>query len=423
MAGAARPAHSFRDDLNALLDGRMFVVFLLAGVLLRAASIVAFPVFPLVDNTEDTAIYDAGARSLAAGEGYRWDGRPTAFFPIGWPLLLSFAYRVAGESARSGQALNFLLGFVIVAAGWFLAHRLVGRRAGRLAALVLALAPHQFVYPAFLMSEIAFTAFFMASLALVVASLPPRRVSGPRGADRMPLLFLAGVLMGCATLVRGPALVFPAAVAAWALWGAGRSVRRAVLLAILFGLGVMTAVGPWAYRNHRVFDRWVLVANDGGMNFLMGNHHGATGARHEPAEGLPDTGDEVADDREGYRRGLAFIAAHPGEFLTLLPRKLVRLTAAAPLLTYRAELRAKWPEALALFLMALDQLMHGALWILAAMAVVRRPWSPAVRLGVVTIGLWIVIHLAFLGGARYFFPAMPLLVLVAAAGWFSEREA
>jgi 4-amino-4-deoxy-L-arabinose transferase-like glycosyltransferase len=413
------PAPTWRRGLDRLLDGRAFTALLLLGVLLRVAAIVSFPVYPLVDNTEDTAIYDAGAKSLAAGEGYRWGGKPTAFFPIGWPLLLSFVYRVAGESAEAGQALNFVFSLVLVAAGWFLAHRLAGRRAGRLAALVLALAPHQFVYPAFLMSETTFTAFFLAALALVVVAIP---VAGARPGS-LPVLFGAGILMGCATLIRGPALVFPAAVGAWCLLFGRRPIARALLLSVVFALGLLAALSPWALRNHRVFDRWVLVANDGGMNFLMGNHRGATGARHEPAEGLPDLGDEVADDREGYRRGMAFIAAHPGEFLSLLPKKLVRLTVPAPLLTYRAELRAKWPEPVAIALLVLDQLLHAGLWLLAFTAVVRRFRHPAVGFGITTIGLWILVHLAFLGGARYFFPAMPLLAVVAVAAIVSERDA
>ncbi|HEX7878811.1 MAG TPA: glycosyltransferase family 39 protein [Candidatus Eisenbacteria bacterium] len=410
-------------QFDRLLEGRVFPALLLLGVVLRVAAIVSFPVYPLVDNTADTAIYDEGARSLAAGEGYRWGGRLTAFFPIGWPLLLSMAYRVAGESARSGQALNFLFSLVLLLACWFLVHRLAGRRAGRLAALVLAFAPHHVVYPAFLMSETSFTAFFLLSLGLVAVAVPPGREHG----EKLPLLIGAGVLMGAATLIRGPALVFPLAVAAWTFVSErGRAVPRmlrSMLCAFVFGLGLLLAVAPWATRNHRVFDRWVLVANDGGMNFLMGNHHGATGARHEPVEGLPDLGNEVADDREGYRRGAAFIKENPGEFLTLLPKKFVRLVAPASLLTYRAELRAKWPEPLALTLLAIDQLLHAVLWIMALVAVLKLRSHPAVRFGAVMIGLWVLIHLAFLGGARYFYPVMPLLLLVAASARFSEREA
>ena len=405
--------------VDAVLDGRAFPLLLFLGILLRLAAILGFPVFPLVGNTEDTAIYDAGARSLAAGLGYQWGGHPTAFFPIGWPLILSLAYRIGGASALSGQLANFLFSLVIVAGGWVLGRRLLGARSGRFVALVLMILPHQVIYPAFLMSETAFTAFFVSSLA-VLASLP-NLSSLPKAASVMRLIG-AGVLMGAATLVRGPALVYPILAGAWAHAGLKARPVTSILAACLFGFGLFLPIAPWAIRNHRVFDRWVLAANDGGMNFLMGNHPGATGARHEPPGGLPDTGDEVADDREGYRRGVEFIRQRPLEFLSLLPRKFVRLTVPAPLLTYRAELRAKWPTPVALSLLTLDQLLHMALWGLVALAVVRRRHHPAVRFGLLTIGLWVAVHLGFLGGARYFFPVMPILVLVAAAGRFSERD-
>lgn len=400
-------------------DRRRVLALVLLGVALRLAAVMAFPVYPLVDNTEDTAIYDEGARSLAAGQGYTWAGHSTAFFPVGWPLLLSMAYRVGGVAARSGQLLNFGLSLALIAGAWGLASRLSGRRAGRLVAVAMALAPHQVIYPAFLMSEVAFTAFFTLSLMLVA-----------RGARAGWRLGLAGVLMGMATLVRGPSLLFPLFVAAFALFGERRGPRAALLAGLVFGAGMLAPLGPWAARNHQVFGRWVLVANDGGMNFLMGNHHGATGARHEPAGGLPDTGSEVRDDREGYRRGMEFIRQRPLEFLSLLPRKFIRLTAPAPLLTYRTELRTKWPQFLALAAMGLDQLLHLALWLIVArIALVavraRAAWrrdhpgltcagDPGLRFGFLALGLWIGIHLIFLGGARYFFPMMPVMISLAA---------
>jgi hypothetical protein len=393
---------------------RLLVVL---GLALRVVALLAFPVYPLVDNTEDTEIYDFGAKSLAAGDGYRWGDAPTAFFPIGWPLLLSLAYRVGGVSADTGQWLNFGFSLLLLAAGWALGRRFLGAAGGRLVAIALALAPHHVIYPAFLMSETSFTALFTASL--LVLAIDPARLRNAAG---------AGLLMGLATLVRGPSLVYPLFALAAARLVRGASLGRSIVVATVFGLALLVPLLPWAARNHAVFGRWVLVANDGGMNFLMGNHAVATGARHEPAEGLPNTGDEVADDREGYRRGFAFVRERPLEFVSLWPKKLVRLCAPAPLLTYRTELRTKWPEAVALALLAIDQLLHLALWALVAIGVFdavrawrahrragggRCPGDPSLRFPLLAIGLWSLVHLAFLGGARYFYPMMPLLVLVA----------
>jgi 4-amino-4-deoxy-L-arabinose transferase-like glycosyltransferase len=414
------PAIALGDRLLGFATPGRTRLLVALGLALRLVAVLTFPVYPLVDNTEDTEIYDFGAKSLAAGQGYRWGDQPTAFFPIGWPLLLSMAYRVGGVSADTGQWLNFGFSIVLLFAGWALGRRLLGAAGGRLVAIVLALAPHHVVYPAFLMSETSFTALFTASL-LVLAS----------DAARLRNAAGAGLLMGMATLVRGPSLVYPLFALAAARFVRGASIGRTIVVAVVFGLALLVPLLPWGARNHAVFGRWVLVANDGGMNFLMGNHPGATGARQEPPEGLPNTGDEVADDREGYRRGLEFIRERPLEFVALWPKKLVRLCAPAPLLTYRAELRAKWPEPLALALLAFDQLLHLALWAGAALGVVgalrawrahRRagggacPGDPSLRFPLLAIGLWVLVHLAFLGGARYFYPMMPLLVIVAVRG-------
>jgi 4-amino-4-deoxy-L-arabinose transferase-like glycosyltransferase len=396
---------------GGVLGRRLIPVLIAAGILLRLAAILSFPVYPLVHNTADTSIYDEGARSIARGEGYRWQGKATAFFPVGWPLILAGSYRLVGESPRSGQIANFLLSLVVILAGWLLARRLFGPRAALWTAGLLALAPHQIVYPAFLMSEVAFTALFVSGLWLI-----------SRGTRSATSLFLAGMAIGSATLVRGIALVYPLLVAYLARLRDRRSWIMVVLATVVMCVGLLVTLSPWALRNHQVFGRWVIVANDGGMNFLMGNHHGATGARHEPAEGLPDTGDEVKDDREGYRRGLQFIRERPLEFLSLLPRKLFRLVVPAPLLTYREELLAKWPKPLAFLLLGLDQLLHLALWglfLVGAIAWWQEPGALRSRAGflfvIAAIVLWIAVHLAFLGGARYFFPMTPLLAAGAAA--------
>jgi 4-amino-4-deoxy-L-arabinose transferase-like glycosyltransferase len=258
---------------------------------------------------------------------------------------------------------------------------------------------------------VAFTALFLTGLWLL-----------SRGTRSRSSVLAAGLLTGAATLVRGVALAFPILVP---LVGRARDRRpwlSVLVSTVLFLAGLFAALTPWAMRNHRVFGRTVLVANDGGMNFLMGNHHGATGARHEPEGGLPDTGDEVKDDREGYRLGLQFIRERPLEFLSLLPRKLFRLVVPAPLLTYREELVAKWPRLVALTLLVLDQILHAALWglfLLGFLGWLREPPDVRWRSGYVflflVLGIWIGIHLVFLGGARYFFPMTPVLAMTAAA--------
>jgi hypothetical protein len=42
------------------------------------------------------------------------------------------------------------------------------------------------------------------------------------------------------------------------------------------------------------------------------------------------------------------------------------------------------------------------------------PGDGGLKFAAITVGLWITIHLVFLGGARYFFPVMPILVALAA---------
>ena len=389
----------------------------LLGIGLRVAAVLATPVFPTVANTWDSNFYHETATSLAGGEGYTFQGKPTAYYPPAFPAALSLVYRVTGPSARAGQLLNVALSLALLAAMAGLAGCLAGPRTAWITALLLAVEPSQIVMPAFLMSE----TLCGATLAGALACLARRAAGGG-------LLWLGGAaLLGAAAgLARGHAfLVPPVAVAALLGWGSFSAARaRTALVVVLAGLCV--TVGLWAARNDRRLGKPVPVATNTGINLLLGNNPNARGARADPPGGVPQTGDEIADEDIATRRALDYIRAEPGRFVLLLPVKAFRLLAPAPAVTYRAELGEKWSPAAALAVSALAQLAHGVLIVLAGIFLWRARGaargSGERALGRLLVGvflIWTVGHLPFLGGARYAFPVHALLA-AGAAGWLAR---
>ncbi len=384
------------------------------GVALRLAAVLATPVFPTVANTWDSHFYHETAAALAAGNGFSYQGAPTALYPPGYPLALSVAYRIAGASPRAGQAMNVIASLALAAAGAWLAAELAGRRAAKRAALFLALDPSQIVMPAFLMSEVVCGAALLLALAAVV-----------RFARRGGALWLmgAGAAGVAAGMTRGHAfLVVPAAVAA--LWGwrrfGGR--RLAAVLAVLLVFD-LAGVSLWGARNQRVLGSPVLIATNGSLNLLLGNNPNARGGRADPPDGIPATGNEIENQRLALHRALDYIGDHPARFVALMPVKAARLLLPAPAATYRSELASKWGRLPALMVLALAQAAQVAAWLLALRAGWRR-WkrrrldpeqTAAARVGAAGIGAWTLGHLPFLGGARYFFPVEPLLWIAVAA--------
>ena len=91
----------------------------------------------------DGVYYHTFAGRLARGLGYTWawpDGVVTfaAHYPVGYPWLLSLAYRLLGASPVVAGALNAVLGIAAALAGLGLARRAMGERAAVASAVIAA---------------------------------------------------------------------------------------------------------------------------------------------------------------------------------------------------------------------------------------------------------------------------------------------
>jgi hypothetical protein len=127
-----------------------------------------------------------------------------------------------------------------------------------------------------------------------------------------------GACIAAATYVRPTALpvLFIFLVAQWLIdrdW-------RALVMG--FALATVTAsllFAPWSYRSIALFDRFVLVSANGGVNLWMGNNPESTGGYMD----LPDKQFPNEVDRDHYygREAVRFILSHPIEYAKLSVRR------------------------------------------------------------------------------------------------------
>lgn len=368
--------------------------WVVVGVALRVAAIGATPVFPLVANTWDSTFYHEAAESLANGEGYRFDGQPTALFPPGYPVVLSAFYRVFDADPRVGQFVNLGASLGIWAAAGWLAGLLLGPGARRMTWLVLAVEPSQILMPAFLMSETLCAFWIVTGLAAMAAW---------RGSARWIWWCVAIVAWTAAGWTRGHAFLVPPVLLAIWWWREPVARLRVVWLAI--GLLVVqgATLAAWSERNQQELGSRVWVATNGGLNLLLGNNPDAWGGRADPPGGMPVTGDEVVDERIARERAWRFVREHPVRTLLLVPVKAVRLLGPAPATTYRAEVARKWGVWAGRAAVLAAALAQAAAWVALLWGIRRRP-PAAVWWLLLVLGVWTLGHLPFLGGARYFFP-------------------
>ncbi|HWQ29131.1 MAG TPA: glycosyltransferase family 39 protein [Dehalococcoidia bacterium] len=414
LAGAV-PRRRWREALSASTLALAAVVTL--AVALRLVWIAYSDWRPLPDD--DAFRYDWFARNLAEGTGFvHLNGKPTAFWPPGYPLLVAPFYFLFGPDPLWAQLLNTALAGGAVALTFALARRAFGDRAGLLAAGIVALFPSLILFTGLTLSETAFTFFALLGLWLLIAE-------GGRGRIGLRELALAGAVIGFATLIRGQALLLP--LVALPFWQMASGDWRAALRRLaVAGSCAAVVVVPWTIRNAIQMNAFVPISTNAGVDLWIGNHDGASG-RGQMADALiysrPDldsVAGEVAVNAEGFRRAVRFALEQPLTELQLLPRKLFYLY-------YHDEEGLRWNDGhggqpwmdpnVWRALRWLSNAYYYAVLALFAVGLAfawRRLRTPALALVASTIVYWTAIHLVFFGDPRFHAPAMPLFAIFAA---------
>jgi hypothetical protein len=139
-----------------------------------------------------------------------------------------------------------------------------------------------------------------------------------------------GALAGVGALVRPAMLFFLAMAVLWLL------ARRRLGSAAVAALTCAIVLAPWTVRNFRTYDRFVLIASEGGVTFWTGNHPLARGEGDLAANPAIKTAEIAfrashpgltAEALEPlyYADALAWIRAQPGTWVALEMRKLFYL--------------------------------------------------------------------------------------------------
>ena len=262
------------------------------GLVLRLAFALLY--WTAQPMTRDEHEYLALARGIVTGAGFTYPGdveigtgQQVGRAP-GYPLFLALldAGRPVPQAVptRVKVAQSFVGALIVWLIG-LLAFNSVGPRAGVAAALVAAVYPPLIVMAAYALSETVYCALALGT-ALVLQKAVDR--------SDWRLGALAGAVAGAATLTRPAMLVFLALAGTWIL------LRRQYATVIALAVAAAVIVAPWTLRNVRVYDRFVLIASEGGVTFWTGNHPLARG------EG------DLAANPDLKRADLAFRAAHPG---------------------------------------------------------------------------------------------------------------
>ena len=414
----------------------------LAVRLLHVWYLRASPFFDVLMG--DSRGYDGWGRRIAAGE---WIGRDVFYQAPLYPYLLGVIYAIAGRHLLLVRVVQAAIGSASCALVGSAAARLFSpagvpraRAIGLAAGLMLALYAPAIFFDALIQKSVLDVFFVCAALWLIAGVIDRPTSSRLTMTQRW---FVLGLTIGALALTRENALVFIVVILAWAILSNPQSpipnplsARAKRALAFLCGLAIVLA--PVAARNAYVGGGLYITTSQFGPNFYIGNNARSDGTYQSLRFGRGAPEYERQDATELAERALGrsltpaevssywvdqamdFITSRPGAWLKLMARKTALLWNATEMLdTESQEAHAEWSPPLRV----LSFVGHFGVVVPLAVLGVFVTWPMRRRLVVVyaltiTYAASVVLFYVF---ARYRYPLVPMLMLLAAAGVVEMR--
>jgi len=396
-----RSERSWKTALTAIL---LVAALLRAGAVHYANGRSARFMWP------DSQRYLQAAANVAAGEGPVVNPSDRTGVDPAYPLLLAWAVRASGGDLARAEAaarwLNVVAGLATVIFAAYLGRLLFGPVAGLLAAAMLAVHPIQIYFHCLILTEVLYTALLIGSLYAVA-----RFWAAGAAAD----LFFAGIGLGLGALLRSSGLLLPILLlpvvghAGWRRRPAGGRVSSAAASVVTFLVCYISVLLPAAYRNWRLLGAPVPVRTGSGASLLEAVGpwaDGGPGMERVVWPGVPPEANEYEKDRIYRAKAIEYIREDPARFLRLAGVKFLR--------TWNLRMNEQRFRRMPYDMLAIGSSLPVYLLGLIAWWRHRRSvgrWS----LLLVPAVYFSLVHMVFVGSVRYRYPAMPALVVLAAA--------
>jgi 4-amino-4-deoxy-L-arabinose transferase-like glycosyltransferase len=268
------------------------------------------------------------AQSLLAGRGlsspFGGSTGPTALLAPGYPAAIAVLFGIFGSftfrAAVAVMAMQLLFSWMTVLLIMHVARQCFGMRAATMAGIFWAVSLPLLWMPTIFWDSCLSTLLLVSMIGLAL-----------RCEERPGSLLWAGMgaYSGLAALVNPALLPALLAVLGWAAWQTRKKLPYAPLLSLLVGLLVFA---PWPLRNARALGAFIPLRSTVGLELWMGNHAGATGFLDEsqfPIFNRREFDEYAAKGEVVYMQdkselAMAYIRAHPAEFLRLTTIRIIR---------------------------------------------------------------------------------------------------
>ena len=399
---------------------------------------------------DDMFQYDMLARSLAAGNGFRWyaqedlnqlaafvnfdlssvkqydpvRGIPTSFRAPLYPTFLAIVYFFNGPdfsrffAARLAQAI--FLGAPLAPLTYLVAQRLFSlssflkieggkntEKAARVSAWIVACYPMLLVYPLGLGTENPFFVLLLTSFYFLLQSKERPTTTN---------YLLAGFFLGLTTLTRSVILPFAGLAILWA-WFILKQKRGAILIAFAFALTIV----PWVIRNSLLHEKLTGIETSMGYNLYLGYHPQGNGSFvFGPSLDLLTILDDAQRDRIGTEKAIQFIQAQPERFFPLAINRLgffFGLEKRVLMYFYGNNIIGYIPLPLLLTISAILLLPFVIISVSAAFGLAYLRWKSQYILLILLFIGYMLPHVFILSEDRFHLALVPYIAILAAQVW------
>jgi tetratricopeptide (TPR) repeat protein len=248
---------------------RLFLlgVFLLAFILrlIYLLQVKSNPHF--FSPTMDPLYHDIWAQNIAGGN---WIGSKVFFRAPFYAYFLAIVYKIFGHNYIIPRVIQHLIGSFSCILVYFLAKKLFNRKVATVASL-LAATYGMFIY---FEDELVLDSFLVFFDLLLILFLLKTKDS-----PKLSRWFACGIILGFSAITRPNILFFIPFVWLWIflVFTKQRKLKEILTFCIMFLIGSALVIFPVALRNYLVAKDFVLIASQGGINFLIGNNRNADG--------------------------------------------------------------------------------------------------------------------------------------------------